>query len=188
MDRDAIANRMIQDHTFYASVGGALPVPLFDIAAVTAIQLDLIRSLARIYETPFDVATGKALITSLTGAMAARVGASVVKAIPGVGTVSGGITQAGLAAASTYAVGHLFRSHFAEQGTLADIDAEASLPGYRVLLERGRDAVRSLRPTSERSVEETTETLERLATLRERQVISPEEFDELKGELLAGAV
>jgi uncharacterized protein (DUF697 family) len=185
MDREAIADRMIQDHAFYASVGGVIPIPLIDIAAVTVIQLDLVRALARVYHVPFDVATGKAVIASLTGASAARVGASLVKALPGVGTISGGIAQAGLAGASTYAVGQLFRLHFSQQGTLADLDPEEALPLYQVLLERGKGAVRSLRSAPGTSVEATTETLERLVRLRERGGIDAEEFQQLKEELLA---
>ena len=187
MDREAIAERIIQDHTFYATVGGAIPVPLFDLAAVTAVQIDLVRALARVYEVSYDVATGKAVIASVTGASMARLGASAVKAIPGVGSISGGIAQVVFCGASTYAVGHLFRRHFSEQGTLADLDAEASLPAYQAFLERGKEVVRSLRPSSARPVEETTEVLERLARLREQRVINADEFERLKGEVLTNA-
>ena len=187
MDREAIADRIIQDHTLYASVGGAIPVPLIDIATVTAIQIDLVRALARVYEVPYDPAVGKAIIASLTGASAARVGASVVKALPVVGAIPGVITQAGLSGASTYAVGQLFRGHFAEQGTLADLDPEEALPKYQVLLGRGKEVIRSLRPSPRRSIEETTKTLERLARLRDDRVIDASEFDQLKRELMAGA-
>jgi len=187
MDQEAIAERIIQDHTLYATVGGSIPFPFIDIAAVTAIQVDLVRALARVYEVPFDTATGKALIASIIGASAARLGASVVKALPGVGTISGGLAQAGLSGASTYAVGHLFRGHFSEQGTLADLDAEASLPVFRALLERGKEAARSLRLSSTRSIEDTTAILERLAKLKAEETISADEFERLKGETLANA-
>jgi len=187
MDQEAIAERIIQDHTLYATVGGSIPFPFIDIAAVTAIQVDLVRALARVYEVPFDTATGKALIASIIGASAARLGASVVKALPGVGTISGGLAQAGLSGASTYAVGQLFRGHFSEQGTLADLDAEASLPVFRALLERGKEAARSLCLSSTRSIEDTTAILERLAKLKAEETISADEFERLKGETLANA-
>ena len=89
MDQDAIADQIIEDHTVYAAGAGSIPVPLADVAAVAAIQIDLVRALARVYEVPFDVATGKAVVASLTGASAARLGASAVKALPGVGSIGG---------------------------------------------------------------------------------------------------
>ena len=50
---------------------------------------------------------------SLTGQVIARIAASAVKAIPVLGTLVGMPAQAVLAGASTYAVGHLFKGHFA---------------------------------------------------------------------------
>jgi uncharacterized protein (DUF697 family) len=187
MDQDAIADQIIEDHTVYAAVAGAIPVPLADVAAVAVIQIDLVRALAKIYEVPFDVATGKAVVASLTGASAARFGASAVKAIPGVGSIGGGIAQSGLSGASTYAVGHLFRHHFAQQGTLAELDVEASRSVYRGLVERGRNVVGTLRPSRERSVEATATLLERLARLRDEEVIDAAEFESLKGAVLSRA-
>jgi uncharacterized protein (DUF697 family) len=187
VNREEIADRIIEDHTLYAAIGGSVPVPLLDVAAVTAIQIDLVHALSRVYEVPFDPALGKALVASVTGASAARLGASVVKALPGVGTITGGIAQAGLSGASTYAVGRLFRRHFAEQGTLADLDADAALPAYRALLAKGREAVTSLRPTASRPMENVTSLLERLAKLRDDDVISVEEFEQLKSEVIAAA-
>jgi uncharacterized protein (DUF697 family) len=187
MDQDAIADQIIEDHTVYAAAAGAIPVPLADVAAVAAIQIDLVRALAKVYEVPFDIATGKAVVASLTGASAARLGASALKALPGVGSIGGGIAQSGLSGASTYAVGYLFRRHFAQQGTLAELDVEASRSVYRGLLERGRNVVGTLRPSRERSVEATATLLERLARLREEEVIDAEEFEDLKGAVLSRA-
>jgi len=185
LDREAIADRIIQDHTFYATLSGSIPLPIFDFAAVTAVQLDLVRALARVYEVPFDVATGKAIIASITGASAARLGASAVKAIPGVGMITGGIAQASLSGASTYAVGHIFREHFHSQGILSNLDPAKSLPAYRELFERGKEKVRTLRTPTPRPVHDKMEMLERLSKLREDEVISANEFEQLKNEALA---
>lgn len=187
MDREAIADRIIQDHVLLAAAGGVIPVPLVDVATVTAIQIDLVRALARVYEVPFDDATGKGIIVSITGASAARVGASIVKAIPGVGTIAGGIAQSSLSGASTYGVGKLFRRHFAGQGSLADLDPEECRAAFEALVERGKGMLESIRPPTSRSVREVTELLERLAKLRDEELISSEEFDQLKGELFAQA-
>lgn len=184
MEREEISERVISDHVVYSLAAGAIPVPFFDLAAVMAIQVDLVRALARIYEVEFDPATGKALIASLVGASAMKVGASIAKAVPGVGSVGGAVTQVSLSGASTYAIGQLFRSHFVRQGSLSDLDPESMRPVYEKLLDRGRSFVRGLR-SDESPLEKTTELLERLARLRTEQVIDDDEFRRLKQQALA---
>lgn len=184
MDREPIAEKLIHDHTTYALLAGAIPVPLVDIAAVAAVQLDLVRALSRVYEVEFDPATGKGLIAALLGASAARVGASVAKAIPGIGWVPTAIANAGLSGASTYAVGHVFANHFEQQGTLKDFDPESSRSVFDQFFQRGRDLVARLRSPGRQSAAEVTSLLERLGRLRASGVIDEEEFERLKGEAL----
>ena len=50
------------------------------------------------------------------------------------------------------------------------------------VLERGRSVGGTLRPSRERSVEDTATLLERLARLRAEEVINAPEFEDLKGE------
>lgn len=197
MEREDIAERLIQDHVLYATAGGVIPIPLLDLAAVTAVQIDLVRALARTYDVPFDAATGKGVVVSVTGASAARLGASVLKAFPGVGTLAGAAAEAALAGASTYAVGHLFRRHFKGQGTLATLDPEAVRPTYRKLLEHGKEAVQSIvgagsqggvaERARQRTVAETARLLKEIGLLRAEQVITEEEFARLKAEVLGMA-
>ena len=50
------------------SVGaGILPFPLFDMVAITAVQLKVIKEVADIYEVPFRESAAKAIVTSLLG-------------------------------------------------------------------------------------------------------------------------
>src|SRR5262245_24992150 len=77
MNREIVAERIIQDHTTYALAAGAIPIPLADIASVAAVQLDVVRALAKVYEVEFDPAAAKGLIASIIGASAARFGASI---------------------------------------------------------------------------------------------------------------
>jgi uncharacterized protein (DUF697 family) len=188
MDRDVLADRIIHDHTTYALVAGAIPVPLLDIAAVAAVQLDAIRALAKVYQAEFDPALGKGLIGSIVGASAAKLGTSVAKAIPGVAWIPSTLAASALAGASTYAVGHLFRQHFARQGTLRDLDPASSRALYDELLQRGRTFIRTLRSPTKPGVEDATALLERLGRLRDQGVLDEAEFDRLKREILAAAI
>ena len=154
--QDQLADKIIQDHTLYAVAAAAIPVPLADVAAVTAVQLDLIRALAGVYGAGFDPAIGKGLVTAVVGASAARIGASALKAVPVLGLIPGVVAQAGLSAASTYAVGHLFQAHFAAQGTIEDFDPESSRSAYAALMERGREFVRDIRSSAAKPDEDET--------------------------------
>jgi len=48
------ADRVINNHVMVSMGAGAIPVPLLDVAAVTAIQLDLIRELSYLYDADFS--------------------------------------------------------------------------------------------------------------------------------------
>ena len=42
--------KIITDHVGFSMIAGAIPIPVLDILAVSAIQLDMIRQLAKKYE------------------------------------------------------------------------------------------------------------------------------------------
>lgn len=84
------AEAIIRSHVLWSMGGGLIPIPLVDFAAVTAIQLEMLQQLARLYEVDYSQSTGKAFVSALTGTTIARLGASFVKAIPGIGTWIGG--------------------------------------------------------------------------------------------------
>ena len=123
------------------------------------------------------------------GASLARLTASAVKILPGVGWLVGGATQIGLSGASTYAVGQVFCAHFAERGAVEDVDAEALRSRYESFVEKGMQMAQVLREkarggSARASIEELGDTLEQLGRLREAGVITPEEFERLKAPLV----
>jgi len=87
------ANSIIRNHMIWSMGAGFIPVPIADFFAVTAIQLDMIRQLSRLYDVDFKETSGKAIITSLSGASVARMGSRVIKFIPGVGSILGGVIR-----------------------------------------------------------------------------------------------
>ena len=133
---------------------------------------------------PFDQATGKALVVSLVGASTARVSASAVKAIPGGGIVPCVVAQAGFAAASTFAVGQLFRAHFEAQRGISELEPETLRKSYDALVQKGRAIFRGLF-ARDPSFEEKAEVLERLTRLRASNAIIQTEFERLKHQALA---
>ncbi|HMT00616.1 MAG TPA: DUF697 domain-containing protein, partial [Saprospiraceae bacterium] len=121
-NRQDEASSIIKNHMMWSMGAGLIPVPIVDWFAVSAIQLDMIRQLATLYDIDFKQTEGKARITALTGTGLARIGARAVKFIPGVGSVLGGVTMAVLSGATSYALGEAFKKHFETGGTLLDFD------------------------------------------------------------------
>jgi uncharacterized protein (DUF697 family) len=136
------ANHTVNNYMIGSLAVGLVPVPLFDLAAVTAIQLTMLHRLAKQYEIPFKKETGKSLIASLLGGVfttqTAVPVASVIKFIPIVGQASGAISVALLSGATTYAVGKVFIQHFESGGTFLDFDPEKVRDYFAEQLQEGQ--------------------------------------------------
>ena len=116
-----------------------IPIPVADVFAVSALQLDMIRQLSRVYDIDFAESQGKAIITSLTSSTLARAGArSLIKLVPGIGTLIGGVTVSIFNGASTYALGEVFKRHFDSGGTILDFDTERLRKLYKEKFEKGK--------------------------------------------------
>ena len=173
---------IISNHIIFAMTAGAIPVPVADVVAVSAIQYDMIQQLAGYYKIEYDSDKGKTLASSLAGATFSRVGASAFKAIPGVGTLLGIGSQMVMAGATTYALGKIFESHFSKGKGLESLNLESVRSQYKDLLGRGRDYAKELKKTFNR--EDVFETIEKLKQLKESGAITEDEFFETKERLL----
>ena len=107
------AESIIINHVVWSMGAGLVPIPMLDIVAVSAVQLDMVRQLSKVFELDFSETQGKAMITSMTGSTLAKLGArAVIKLIPGIGSIVGGVAMATLSGASTYALGEVYKKHF----------------------------------------------------------------------------
>lgn len=142
------ADDIIRNHAWFSTVPGFAPVPLLDLLGITAVQLDMIKQLCRIYEKEYDEQRGKAVVLSLGGAMLSRIPGyafrSAFKAVPLVGWALGGVSLAAFAAAGTYAVGEVFKEHFDQGGALHDLNPESFRKFYREKWEEGKRMVEKL--------------------------------------------
>ena len=142
-EKDRHADTVIRNHSMWSIASGAIPLALADLAATSAVQLDMIKQLCEIYEVDFEVTKGKALVTSLTSAVLTRAAAaSVVKMVPVAGSLLGSVTGGVLAGASSYSLGMTFKQHLASGGTILDIDVERLKRAYREQFEKGKQVVR----------------------------------------------
>lgn len=132
------AEEIIRKHTMYSMGGALIPIPLIDLAAVTAIQLDMVKQLANLYGSDYSEDSGKALVGALTGNLFARMGASLLKSIPGIGSLLGGVSLVVLSGGATYALGNVFLRHVRGGGTLFDMDPEDYKQFFRERYEEGK--------------------------------------------------
>lgn len=190
MDVQTLADATINDHVLYAIGGAAVPIPVVDLAAVTAVQLNLVRDLSEIYGVPYELRSGKAIVSSLVGASLPRIGASLVKAVPGAGMLLGAFTQAALSGATTYALGKVFQRHFSEGHDMLTLRVEHARGLFGSYLGQGREIAGELRRSARRariSIEDLEAVLERLEEMRAAGEISDSELARLKASALANA-
>lgn len=183
MNKRAEADRIVKQHVLWAIGAGLIPIPVVDFAAVTGIQIDMLSRLATIFEVDHESSTGKTFVAALTGTTFARIGASMVKAIPGIGSVIGGVSMSIMSGASTYAVAQVAIENFRSGRPLEDIDMVSAEKAYRAAYDDGKDYASALEDEGAAG-QEVFEKLERLGRLKEKGVLTEEEFLEQKKKLL----
>ncbi|MFK7773164.1 MAG: SHOCT domain-containing protein [Saprospiraceae bacterium] len=148
------ADSIIKNHVMFATGAGAIPIPLLDFAGVTAVQLDMMKKLTNLYNDNYSENVGKAFIASVTSTSLARMGASLIKAIPGIGTALGVVSMSIMSGASTYALGNVI-THFLDKGIgLEDINEDMARKVYEENLEKGKKVAEELKNRAEEKMEE----------------------------------
>ncbi len=206
MSVDKSKVRAIINHHIILTMGaGAIPIPLADIAAVTAIQLEMLKSICEEYGADYSKKIGRSIIMSIAGNTLVRFGASFAKGIPGIGTLLGGGAQVILSGASTFAIAQAFVWHLDKSSNLEDFDVEEGKKIYKAEMEKGKEVAKSLKEEKEEETateqtdaaekltenDEKTENkadiyeqLEKLGRLKETGVLTEEEFLREKEKLL----
>jgi len=195
------SEKIIDRHMYWAVGAGLIPIPIADIAAVTAIQLDMLKSICDIYHIDYSKDTGKSWISALAGSTLtkalAKLGASAVKTIPVVGTAVGMTSMAILSGASTYALGHVFVNHFEAGGTASTFNTEDIKKFYKEKLAEGKDKARELKKKfkdkmkSKKGKEQQkniTDKLMEIQNLKSKNLISEDEFNTMRNDLLKSFV
>ena len=183
-EKQAKASEIIKNHVGFSLGAALIPMPGADLLAVSAVQLNMLRSLAKIYGVGFMDTLGKNIISAVAGGSAARLGASLVKAIPGVGTIIGELSMPVLSGSSTYALGRVVASHFQKGGSLDDLDLKNARKGYQSEMENGKRVAEELTQTKQTDTDDAMEKIRKMAEMKEAGIITEEEFKQLKERLL----
>ncbi|MEM9458542.1 MAG: DUF697 domain-containing protein [Myxococcota bacterium] len=125
------AKAVIDKHIIAAVAVGVQPLPGADLVLLTGTQLNMLRRLAQIYGVEFRPELGRSLLAAFLGSVAPLASASLVKMIPVVGWLVGGLGGLAFAGASTYAVGRVFVQHFESGGTFLTLEPDKVMDYYQ---------------------------------------------------------
>jgi uncharacterized protein (DUF697 family) len=191
------ADAIISRHIYWSVGAGLIPFPLLDIAAVTSIQLDMLKSLCGLYGVDYSKEQGKSWISALAGStlsnVIARLGASAIKAVPVIGTVVGITSVAILSGAATYAIGQVFAEHFEKGGSLVTFNAADMKKFYKDKMEEGKTIAANLKEKYKSAVnsksgkameKNTTEKLKELDKLKNTELITEDEYVKMRNDIL----
>ena len=194
-ERTKHADTIIRNHMVWSMGAGLIPVPIADFFAVSAIQLDMVRQLCKLYDIDFKENEMKAIVTALTSSGLAKAGArAAIKFIPGLGSVIGGVTMAVLSGGSSYALGEVFKKHFETGGTVLDFDMERLKKAYNKKFEKGKKVAQEIKNEQDKQKKafkmkkngsaDPIAKLKELAQLKEDGIITDDEFESMKKKII----
>lgn len=159
--RGLSAENMIKNYVITATAASIVPVAMFDIAAVLAVQTRMIQKLSQLYGRPFSESAGRKVASALIGTLGGYgagyfLAASATKLIPGVGWMVGMVSLPVVSGASTYAVGRSIVRHYEDGGSLFDFSADRMRAYYKEQFEKGKDLAAKAKAKEEAAKAEAT--------------------------------
>lgn len=198
----SLTESIIKRHVVFSMGAGFIPIPILDIAAVTAVQLDMVKQLCKVYEQDYNQTSGKAFVGTLTSTALARMTAhsvgSIFKVIPVIGAALGGATVAAFAGATTYAIGQVVALHFDAGGSILDFDSAHLKVFYEEQVEKGKEMVEEWQTTIDETLEEVSTPVEeifeneleikltKLEALKEAGLVTETEYKRIKARIIKG--
>jgi uncharacterized protein (DUF697 family) len=114
------ARKIVERHKAYAALGGLFPLPIVNIAGVTAIIMRMVKQMSDLYEVPFERDRTRSIIIGFMGGavptgLGAATASTLAFAVPG-SALMGLAVSSITAAALTRGIGLVFVEHFENQG------------------------------------------------------------------------
>lgn len=120
---DDLTNKVektIKNHTGLAMGAAIIPLPVIDMVAISAVEWDMLRSINKLYGITWSEDIGKQIIAIAAAAtIGTGIWGSILKLIPGIGAVAGGMIQMTLAGTICYALGYAYKT-YTEKGGVFD--------------------------------------------------------------------
>jgi len=123
-------NSLINSASTWAAAATLIPVNGLDMAALAAVEANLIINISAVYGEKLPKYAVSGVISTLLGTLVPMYGAKLtipflLKWIP-FGNFVGAATMAGFGAAATYAIGKVFVNHYENGGTFGSFNASTA--------------------------------------------------------------
>ncbi len=144
------AEDIVKSQSLWALAGGAVPVPFLDMAAVFTANTIMLSNLSDTFSKEFDEKISGPIVISLFNSLGSKwlsIGfvSSVVKIIPGAGSVLGYVSFPLFASAFTYAVGMVAIKHFETGGSVLTFKTTGVQKEFNRQFEKGFEAAAKLK-------------------------------------------
>jgi uncharacterized protein (DUF697 family) len=118
------AQAIVERHATYSAAGGLVPLPIINVASVTAIILRMVKRLSNLYGVPFERDRARAIVVGLAGGamptgLAAVTTSTLHYLVPGSAFIGLAVSSV-TAVACTRSIGRIFVEHFESGETLRD--------------------------------------------------------------------
>ena len=148
------ADDIVQRNIYWAMGAGLLPFPVFDLVAVTTVQLKQMRQLSVLYDVPFrEGIARKAVLSLLVGvgglSIGGIIGVSLFRFVPVIGQALGTVSVPVVSGMLTRAIGRTYVMHLEAGGTLLDFDAKQMREYFRQEYGRAREVVENMHTNEE---------------------------------------
>ena len=114
--RRSLADTIVERHAAYAAVGGVIPLPIVNVAGITAVIVRMVKLLSALYGVPFERDRARTIVIGLMGGtMPTGLGAvttsTLMYVLPGSALLGLAVSSVA-AAACTRGIGRVFVEHF----------------------------------------------------------------------------
>lgn len=119
------ADAVIKKNVIYSMALGLIPVPAFDILALTHAQFKMTDELLKVYNMPHDKIGQSVLRSFIIGVLPVATLASagsLFKAVPGIGSLVGSSSVSVGSGTLTFTIGKILVQHFEKGGKLSDFN------------------------------------------------------------------
>lgn len=141
--------KLVKKYMLWTLGAGAIPIPFVDFAAVTGVQIKMLKDLSEHYNIPFNQNAGKSVTASLLGSISAStlkasIFGSLLKAVPVAGSILGAASMSLFSTAACYAIGKVFIQHFEAGGTFLDMDPDKVKEYFKEQFAEGKEVAQEM--------------------------------------------
>jgi uncharacterized protein (DUF697 family) len=134
---------LIKNRSLLAAGMGIVPIPVFNFASVTAIQITMVQNITKLYNIEVKKSWIKNILSSVLGGVVTTGGANALvgglAAAPLVGVSLAALAAPALNGLTTYAIGYMFTRYFESPDGFLKTNAKALGGWFKEGFKQGRE-------------------------------------------------